>query len=247
MAGERADMGLVKTCIRTAKGALSRLRGTAAGSSSFDADALEVDAGVGPLDLEQAAMSIKFFEFTLATHQGDMARQEAVLRDLEDAQESYPAEAYLAVASVLQSSPRGAPQAAGLRKLFKAALLKLVQAPQPDLEQVCAVFRELYKLRLGDQDGLEVLREAAALVSSAADPPRGESVMWIVCNLWNRGVHLGRFENYALARRYMDAAIELAPCCDLVSKERLDSLVAYRHEHMPPDSTPCLAQAMVLD
>ena len=247
MAGERADMSLVKTSIRTAKGALGRLRGAAAGSTSFDAAALEVDAEVGPLDLEQAAMSIKFFEFTLATHQGDMARQETVLRDLEDAQESYPAEAYLAVASVLQSTPRGAPQAAGLRKLFKAALLKLVQAPQPNLEQVCAVFRELYKLRLGDQDGLEVLREAAALVSSAAEPPRGESVMWIVCMLWNRGVHLGRFENYALAQRYMDAAIELAPRCDLVSKEMLDSLAAYRHEHMPPGPNPCHAQAMALD
>ena len=65
--------------------------------------------------------------------------------------------------------------------------------------------------------------------------------------LWNRGVHLGRFENYALAQRYMDAAIELAPRCDLVSKEMLDSLAAYRHEHMPPGPNPCHAQAMALD
>lgn len=249
-AGERADMGLVKDCILTAKVVLSRLRGAAAaGSSTFDADALEGDAWVagGALDLEQAAMSIKFFEFTLATHNGDMARQEALLQVMEDGHESYPAEAYLAVANVLQSSPQGPPRAAGLRKLFKAALQKLVQAPKPDLEQVCAVFRELYKLRLGDRDGLDILREAAALVSSAAEPPREDSVYWIVCMLWNRGVRLGRFENYVLARRYMDAAIDLAPYCARVSKDTLDSLMAHRREHVPPDPTSCLPEPMELE
>ena len=122
-----------------------------------------------------------------------------------------------------------------------------MQAQQPDLDTACYVWRQLYSLRLGDVDGLEVLQEAIVVLGSAAELPTTDSVMWIVGTLWNRGLHLARFESYDLAGRFMDSALDLAPRCAAVSTQMLEGLSEYRREAVPkPAPQEGAAQPMAL-
>ena len=247
-AGERTDEGIFKSCLRVAKAALAELQATGQGGLVVGDGLAAADEG-RPLDLEDAAATITFLEFLLASFRGDEARQKALLLELEGVPVgNIPAETYLAMANVLLNSS-GAPRA-GLRAVYKCALRKLMQAQQPDLDAACYVWRQLYSLRLGDVDGLEVLREAIAVVGSAAELPATDSVMWIVSTLWNRGVHLARFESYDLAGRFLDSALELAPRCTAVSAQMLEGLSEYRRENVhkpaPQGSQEGAAQPMTL-
>ena len=244
-AGERTDEGVFKSCLRVAKAALAELQATGQGGIVAGDGLAAADEG-RPLDLEDAAATITFLEFLLASFRGDEARQKALLLELEGVPVgNLPAETYLAMANVLLSSS-GAPRA-GLRAVYKCALRKLMQAQQPDLDAACYVWRQLYSLRLGDFDGLEVLREAIAVVGSATELPATDSVMWIVSTLWNRGVHLARFESYDLAGRFMDSALDLAPRCTAVSAQMLEGLSEYRRENVSkPAPQEGSAQPMTL-